>query len=65
MIEHDATSATLQVSQADMQGAVARALGQLPLVDLSVEDPPLEEVMRDLFSSGAADAAARRAEDAA
>ena len=56
VVEHDATSATLQVSQADMQGAVARVLGQMPLVDLSVEDPPLEEVMRDLFASGAADA---------
>jgi ABC-type uncharacterized transport system ATPase subunit len=33
---------------------VARALSTLPLHDLTVEDPPLEEVMRDLFAQGRA-----------
>jgi len=33
---------------------VQRALAQLPVVDLTVEDPPLEDVMRELFSRGSA-----------
>jgi viologen exporter family transport system ATP-binding protein len=50
--------AVLQVSQAELQGAVQRALAQLPIVDLTVEDPPLEDVMRELFERGAAEGAA-------
>src|SRR5438477_5451255 len=46
--------AVLQVSQDALQPAVARALSSLPLTDLTVEDPPLEEVMRDLFAQGRA-----------
>jgi len=44
----------LQVSQGELQGTVQRALSQLPIVDLTVEDPPLEEVMRELFARGGA-----------
>jgi hypothetical protein len=29
---------------------VARATATLPLVDLAIEEPPLEEVMRELFA---------------
>jgi ABC-2 type transport system ATP-binding protein len=50
--------AVLQVSQTELQGAVQRALAQLPVVDMTVEDPPLEEVMRELFQRGAAEGAA-------
>jgi len=50
--------AVLQVSQSELQGAVQRALAQLPVVDLTVEDPPLEEVMRELFERGVAEGAA-------
>jgi ABC-2 type transport system ATP-binding protein len=50
--------AVLQVSQAELQSAVQRALAQLPVVDLTVEDPPLEDVMRELFQRGAAEGAA-------
>jgi ABC-2 type transport system ATP-binding protein len=42
------------VSKDALQSAVARALSSLPLTDLTVEDPPLEEVMRDLFAQGRA-----------
>ena len=54
VIEHGEASAVLQVSQEGLQAAVSRALSHLPLLDLSVEDPPLEEVMRDLFAQGRA-----------
>ncbi|HEY2031679.1 MAG TPA: ATP-binding cassette domain-containing protein, partial [Myxococcales bacterium] len=54
LIDHRDAEAVVQVSQAALQSAVSRALATLPLRDLSVEDPPLEEVMRDLFAQGRA-----------
>jgi len=54
VIEHGDAVAIVQVSQDALQPAVARALSSLPLTDLTVEDPPLEEVMRDLFAQGRA-----------
>jgi len=54
LIEHRDAEAVVQVSQAALQSAVSRALATLPLRDLSVEDPPLEEVMRHLFVQGRA-----------
>jgi ABC-2 type transport system ATP-binding protein len=53
VVEQRDTSAILQISQDRLQAAVSRALAQLPLVDLTVEDPPLEEVMRELFAQSA------------
>ena len=41
--------ATFQVSAEEVSVAVARLLGALPVADLTVEDPPLEEVMSELF----------------
>jgi ABC-2 type transport system ATP-binding protein len=52
--QHADAQATLQVPQPEVSRAVARALADLPVVDLVVEDPPLEEVMRDLFAGPAA-----------
>jgi len=54
VIEHRDAEAIVQVSKDALQSAVARALSSLPLTDLTVEDPPLEEVMRDLFAQGRA-----------
>jgi ABC-2 type transport system ATP-binding protein len=54
IIEHGDAEAVVQVSQDLLQSAVSRALSTLPLRDLTVEDPPLEEVMRDLFAQGRA-----------
>jgi ABC-2 type transport system ATP-binding protein len=42
--------AVLQVPQDGVNTAVSRALASLPVKDLTVENPPLEEVMADLFS---------------
>jgi ABC-2 type transport system ATP-binding protein len=50
VVEEDGAQATLLVPQARLQEAVSQAMARLPLVDLSVEDPPLEEVMQDLFA---------------
>ncbi len=43
--------AVVQVSAAEVSGAVGRMLAALPVTDLTVEDPPLEEVMSELFRS--------------
>jgi ABC-2 type transport system ATP-binding protein len=53
VVEQREASAILQIGQDKLQAAVSGALANLPLVDLTVEDPPLEEVMRDLFAQGA------------
>jgi len=43
--------AAIRVAAGDVSGAVGRILAALPVVDLTVEDPPLEEVMSELFKS--------------
>ncbi|WP_242393588.1 ABC transporter ATP-binding protein [Anaeromyxobacter oryzisoli] len=43
--------ATIQVAADDVSAAVARILAALPVADLTVEDPPLEEVFSELFRS--------------
>ena len=53
VVEQQGSTAVLQIAQDQLQSAVSRALATLPLVDLTVEDPPLEEVMRDLFAQSA------------
>jgi ABC-2 type transport system ATP-binding protein len=43
------TQIVLSVPAAKLAGVVRDVLAALPVADLSVEDPPLEEVMRELF----------------
>jgi ABC-2 type transport system ATP-binding protein len=59
VVSSDAGQATIQVPSDEVSGAVARMLGALPVADLTVEDPPLEEVLSELFRSS------RKAERAA
>jgi ABC-2 type transport system ATP-binding protein len=40
----------LQVTQAQLPSTVSALLSRLPVIDLTVEDPPLEEVLGDLFA---------------
>ena len=49
MVSADAAQAVLAVPAAQASAVVRDALATLPVVDLTVEDPPLEEVMRELF----------------
>jgi ABC-2 type transport system ATP-binding protein len=42
--------AQLAVTQDALQRVVSHVLAQLPVLDLTVEDPPLEEVLADLFA---------------
>ncbi len=41
----------VQVAAAEVSAVVSRMLSALPVADLTVEDPPLEEVMSELFRS--------------
>jgi ABC-2 type transport system ATP-binding protein len=50
VVSLDAGAAVLQVHQQAVNATVARALATLPVKDLTVENPPLEEVMSELFS---------------
>jgi ABC-2 type transport system ATP-binding protein len=61
VVSHTAAEAVLQVPQDSVSGIVTRALSALPVNDLTVEDPPLEEVMSEFF---ARTRAARRVEEA-
>jgi ABC-2 type transport system ATP-binding protein len=45
----DGVQVVLSVPGAKLSGVVRDVLAALPVIDLAVEDPPLEEVMRELF----------------
>jgi ABC-2 type transport system ATP-binding protein len=48
------TLVVLTVPVAQVSEVLRAALGSLAVLDLAVEDPPLEEIMRELFKSGVA-----------
>jgi ABC-2 type transport system ATP-binding protein len=50
IVRHEAGEAVLRVARDDVRDVVGRALVTLPVRDLAVEDPPLEEVMSELFA---------------
>jgi ABC-2 type transport system ATP-binding protein len=60
IVEFDGSRVVLQVAQEQLRGAVSHALAELPIADLGIEDPPLEDVLRQLF---ARPAEARDADD--
>jgi ABC-2 type transport system ATP-binding protein len=52
VVKHETGRAVLQVDGAKMKALVAGALADLPVVDLKVEDAPIEEVLADVFAQG-------------
>ena len=50
VVSHDAGHSVLQVHKDAVNAVVSRALSTLPVSDLTVENPPLEEVMSELFA---------------
>jgi ABC-2 type transport system ATP-binding protein len=54
VVSSEPGQATLQVAAEEVSGTVARVLAALPVSDLTVEDPPLEEVFSELFRSSRA-----------
>ena len=51
VVSADAAQAVLSVPAGKVNVVVRDALATLPVVDLTIEDPPLEEVMREMFSA--------------
>ena len=52
VVSNDATQAVVQIKKEQLQDVLRKAVATLPIADLSLEDPPLEDVMRDLFANG-------------
>ncbi len=50
VIELDLSRAVLQVGKTELREAVSHLLANEAVTDLTIEDPPLEEVMRELFN---------------
>ncbi len=51
VVSRDEVQAVLRVSQDALRGVVSALLTSLPIADLTVEDPPLEDIMRQLFAA--------------
>jgi ABC-2 type transport system ATP-binding protein len=50
----DGRQESISVPPGELQARIAELIARGPVADLTVEDPPLEEVMRDLFAEGRA-----------
>ena len=50
VVRHDAGESVLDVHKDAVNRVVTQALAQLPVSDLTVENPPLEEVMSEVFA---------------
>jgi ABC-2 type transport system ATP-binding protein len=53
VLELDTERAVLEVRHDELRAAASHLLGQGAVTDLTIEDPPLEEVMRELFGRAA------------
>ena len=52
VLRRDGTLVVLSVVGDQLRDVVAAALSRLPVIDLNVEDAPLEEILAELFSRG-------------
>ena len=50
VLEHDEGHAKLRVGHDALRAVVSGILAALPVADLTVEDPPLEDIMRQVFA---------------
>ncbi len=53
VVARDSGRVTLRVPKADTSRTTARLLADLPVTDLTVEDPPIEDVIEHVFAHGA------------
>jgi ABC-2 type transport system ATP-binding protein len=51
-MSQDGLRFTLRVPKAETPQVTARLLGDLPVEDLNVEDPPIEDVIEQVFAQG-------------
>jgi ABC-2 type transport system ATP-binding protein len=54
LVERQDSKVTLRVPRHGASGVVARLLSDLPVVDLTVEEPPIEDVIHQVFETGGA-----------
>lgn len=52
VVEFEPGKVTLSVRPDVLKDSIAGAMATLPIADLVIEDPPLEDVLRDLFERG-------------
>ncbi len=52
LIERDGSRVTLRVGREDAAGITAHLLDSLPVVDLSIENPPIEAVIDQIYQEG-------------
>jgi ABC-2 type transport system ATP-binding protein len=57
VIEHSELKTVLEILPDALSQALAGALAELPVADVNIEDPPLEDVLRDLFQKGRSEGA--------
>jgi len=57
VITQDGTRVTLEVPHQELPQVVSAAMMQLPVSDLDVTEPPLEDVLRELFAGRSTEAA--------
>ncbi|MBI2375867.1 MAG: ATP-binding cassette domain-containing protein [Deltaproteobacteria bacterium] len=55
LVRHDERELRLDVDPTALSAVLAALLAKLPVADLSVSDPPIEEVLSDLFARAKAD----------
>lgn len=53
IVETDLGSVSFRVPRGEVPGMTARLLAEVPIVDLAVEDPPIEDVIELVFAKGA------------
>jgi ABC-2 type transport system ATP-binding protein len=53
VVSRDGNRVTFRVPKSETARATERLLAGLPVVDLTVEDPPIEEVIEQVFAHGA------------
>jgi ABC-2 type transport system ATP-binding protein len=49
VLDREGTKVRLRVPRAETSSTVARLLAEVPVIDLTVEDPPIEEVIDQIF----------------
>ena len=58
VVATDGAKVTIQVPRASASAVAARVLSELQVADLTIEDPPIDEVIARVFEAGAATASA-------
>jgi ABC-2 type transport system ATP-binding protein len=52
VVSKDGGSVALRVPREQVPRVTARLLAEVPIIDLSVEDPPIEDVIETVFAGG-------------